>query len=220
MPPLRAALIWVAIVTAILVPMVLAAMSPFLAWRPTIYSAAGFAGIAAMALLLIQPLLAAGRLPMISTRRGRHIHRALGLLLVSLVVAHVGGLWLTSAPDVIDALLFNSPTPFSSWGVVAMWAVFATALLVVLRERRHVGMRLWRLGHTGLAFVIVVGSAVHALLVEGAMEPWSKAVLCLLAFGATMTVVLDQRIWVMMKRRGDDKAQSRETLALSRQTGE
>ena len=29
------------------------------------------------------------------------------------VVIHVAGLWITSPPDMIDALLFTSPTPFS-----------------------------------------------------------------------------------------------------------
>lgn len=45
------------------------------------------------------------------------------------MILHVVGLWVTSPPDVIDALLFWSPTPFSFCGVVAMWAVFASALM-------------------------------------------------------------------------------------------
>ena len=42
--------------------------------------------------------------------------------------------------------------------------------------------------------VIVVGGAVHALLVEGAMETVSKAVLCALVFAAAMKVLAD-RAW-------------------------
>ena len=38
-----------------------------------------------------------------------------------------GRLWITNLPDEIDGLLFASPTPFSAWGVIAMWAVFAAA---------------------------------------------------------------------------------------------
>ena len=48
------------------------------------------------------------------------------------VIVHVAGLWLTSPPDVIDVLLFRSPTPFSAWGAIAMWAVFAAALWAAL----------------------------------------------------------------------------------------
>ena len=34
------------------------------------------------------------------------------------------------------ALLFVSPTPFSAWGVIAMWAVFTAALLAALSHLR------------------------------------------------------------------------------------
>lgn len=200
-PSLRAGLIWGALALAIAVPVALAMTSPFLAWRPVVYTAAGFAGIAAMGVLLVQPLLAAGLLPGLPLRPGRQVHRWLGLLLLGLVVAHVGGFWLTSAPDVIDALLFASPTPFSPWGVVAMWAVFAAAALALLRDRLQIAPRIWRLGHTALALVIVVGSVVHALLIEGTMEPWSKAALCLLALGALAKALLDLRVWLLLRRR-------------------
>jgi hypothetical protein len=113
---------------AICVPIAAAAASPLLAWRQPVYIIAGFAGIAAMALLLLQPLLAAGLLPGL-TRSARAPHPPLDrrLRLFGLVVGHVGGLWVTSPPDVIDALTFSSPTPFSAWGVIAMWALFGAA---------------------------------------------------------------------------------------------
>jgi hypothetical protein len=37
--------------------------SPLLAWRSIVHGASGFAGIVAMALMPVQPLLAAGYLP-------------------------------------------------------------------------------------------------------------------------------------------------------------
>ena len=111
------------------------------------------------------------------------------------VVIHVGGLWITSQPDVIDALLFASPTPFSAWGVTAMWAVFAVALLAALRRPLRISPRTWRIGHTLLAVVIVVGSVVHGLLIEGTMETISKAALCGLVVAATSKVVADLRVW-------------------------
>lgn len=190
----RAVLIWAALATAGAVPIVAAAMSPLLAWRDPVYIAAGFAGVVAMALMLVQPLLAAGHLPGLSNRRGRRVHRVVGGILVGAVVIHVAFLWMTSPPDVIDVLLFASPTPFSVWGVIAMWALFATAGLAALRRRLRLPPRTWRISHTALAVVIIVGSVVHAMLIEGTMEPVSKAALCALALVATLKVVSDLRL--------------------------
>lgn len=200
MVSLRAVLIWAGVVLAVTVPIAIAAMSPFLAWRDGVYIASGFAGMVALALLLIQPLLAAGYLPGLPVRAGRRVHVWGGLALVVMVVAHVAGLWLTSAPDVIDALLFNSPTPFSVWGVVALWAVFASALLAALRGRLRISPKTWRIGHTALALVIVIGSVVHALLIEGTMGQVSKAALCLAVLAVTAKVVADLRAWSLLIR--------------------
>ena len=186
----RPALVWAALGAAIAVPGLEAATSPLLAWRDPIYIIGCFAGVAALAFLLVQPLLAGGYLPGLRLRLGRRVHGWVGGALVVAVVVHVAALWMTSPPDVIDALLFRSPTPFSVWGVVAMWAVFATALLAALRRWQ----RLWRLGHVGLAVVIAVATIVHALLIDGTMEPVSKAVLCALVLAATAKVVLDARV--------------------------
>ena len=54
---------------------------------------------------------------------------------------------------------------------------------------------LWRLGHTTLVVVTVVGSVVHAILIEGTMEMVSKAALCALVIAATVKVVVDLRVW-------------------------
>ena len=129
----RPILTWVAVGAAVAVPGIVAATSPLLAWRDPVYIIGCFAGVAALAVLLLQPLLAGGYLPGLRARRGRSVHAWAGRALVAAVVAHVAALWLTSPPDVVDALLFRSPTPFSVWGVIAMWAVFATALLAALR---------------------------------------------------------------------------------------
>ena len=196
----RAGLIWIALAAAIIIPFALAASSPLLAWRQPVYIVAGFAGVIAMGLLLLQPLLAGGYLPGISAFNSKRIHRWMGVLLVAAVIIHVFTLWLTSPPDVIDALTFTSPTPFSAWGVVAMWTVFAAALFAALRRRLQIRPRIWRLGHTGLALITIVGSVVHALLIEGTMEPVSKAVLCVLVVAATFKVLFDLRVWVIRKR--------------------
>lgn len=191
----RAILIWAALAAAVGVPIAAAAVSPLLAWRDSVYIAACFAGIVALGFMLVQPMLIGGYLPGLPAHRGRHGHLWIGGMLVAAVVIHVGGLWITSPPDVVDALLFTSPTPFSAWGVVAMWALFATALLAALRRRLRVRPRTWRLAHAALAVVIVVGTVVHSLLIEGTMEMMSKVALCALVLAATIKVVSDLRVW-------------------------
>jgi predicted ferric reductase len=199
----RATLIWAALAAAVCVPIAAAAASPLLAWRGPVYILAGFAGIVALGLVLIQPLLVGGYLPGLAAYRGRRAHRWIGGALVVTVVAHVGGLWITSPPDMIDALLFTSPTPFSPWGVIAMWAIFAVAVLAALRRR--LGLRTWRIAHMSLAVVIVVGSVVHGMLIEGTMETISKAALCALVLAAAMKVMVDLRVW---RRRATSRAES------------
>jgi predicted ferric reductase len=200
MPGLRPLLVWALIAGALALPVIAAARSPLLAYREPVYVAAGLAGVAALALLLLQPLLAGGVVPGMAGGRGRRLHRLVGAVLVAAVVLHVGALWLTSPPDVVDALLFRSPTPFSVWGVVAMWAVFAAALVAALRRR--LGPAVWRIAHRALAAVVVVGTVIHALLIDGTMETVTKIGLCLLVLAAAARVLADRRGWPV-RRRGD-----------------
>ncbi len=191
-------LIWVALAAAICVPIAAAAASPLLAWRGPVYILAGFAGIVGLGVLLFQPLLIGGYLPGLSVRLGRRAHRWIGGALVVAVVIHVAGLWITSPPDMIDALLLTSPTPFSPFGVIAMWAIFAVALLAALRRRLGLRPRTWRIAHILLAIVIVAGTVVHAVLIEGAMEMVSKAALCALVLAAAVKLMAD--LWVSRKQ--------------------
>ncbi|MEZ5765097.1 MAG: ferric reductase-like transmembrane domain-containing protein [Xanthobacteraceae bacterium] len=191
----RTSVIWAALAAAVCVPIAAAAASPLLAYRDAIYILAGFAGIVALALVLVQPLLIGGYLPGLSAYRRRRAHLWIGCVLVAAVAIHVAGLWITSPPDMIDALLFSSPTPFSPFGVVAMWAIFAVALLAAFRRKLGLRPRTWRIAHMLLAVVIVAGSVVHSLLIEGTMETMSKLVLCGLVLVAATKVIADTRIW-------------------------
>jgi hypothetical protein len=192
----RVTLIWVALAAAICVPIAAAAASPLLAWRGPVYILAGFAGIIALGVMLFQPLLIGGYLPGLSGRIARRAHHWIGGALVVAVVIHVGGLWITSPPDMVDALLFSSPTPFSPFGVIAMWAIFAVALLAALRRRLGLRPQTWRIAHMLLAIVIVAGSVVHGILIdEGTMETVSKAALCALVLAATVKAMVDLRGW-------------------------
>ena len=189
----RVTLIWAALAAAICVPVAAAAMSPQLEWRGPVYILAGFAGMIALGVMLVQPLLIGGYLPGLSAYRGRRAHHWIGGTLVVAVVIHVAGLWITSPPDMIDALTYTSPTPFSPFGVTAMWAIFAVALLATFRRRLR--LRTWRIAHTLLAIVIVAGSVVHAILIEGTMETFTKAALCALVLAAAIKVITDLRVW-------------------------
>jgi predicted ferric reductase len=190
---MRRLILWAVITTAIVLPVIFAAFSPQLAWRDPIYIVAGFAGIIAMSLMALQPLLAGGRLPNIHAKSARLLHRAIGAALVCGIIIHVAGLWITSPPDVIDALLLRSPTSFSIWGVLAMWAAFATATLAVIRKR--LSPRIWRLVHTSVAVIIVTATCLHVLLIEGTMEPYSKIALCLFLAITTLTLLFRRNRW-------------------------
>ena len=181
----RELLTWSVLAVVLVAPIAIAATSPLLEWRGPIYVAAGLAGVIALALLPLQPLLATNRLPGLSAARGRRMHRWIGTALLGAVAAHVVGLWITSPPDVIDVLLLRSPTPFSLWGVLAMWALVGAALALAVRRRPRFRGRTWRVAHAALAAVVVVGTVPHALLIEGTMGTVSKAMLCAAALGAT-----------------------------------
>lgn len=201
MSKVRNTLIYALLIVAVLGPIAAAAFSPLLAWREPVYIIAGFAGIIAMSMLLLQPLLIGGHIPGLSPMASRAVHRTIGSLLIAAVVIHVVGLWITSPPDVIDALLFVSPTPFSVWGVLAMWAVLLTGILAFLRIRLGITPRAWRILHSLLAAVIVLGSIIHAILITGTMETVSKVAVCAIVVLATVKVFYDLRVWRIKTRR-------------------
>lgn len=185
---------WIAISAIVLIPFALAAISPLLQWRSPIYIAAGFAGILGLGLLLIQPLLIGTTLLGKNPRTTRHIHRWIGLAILLTVLIHVIGLWITSPPDVIDALLFRSPTSFSAWGVIALWAVLVTALLAGLKKRLPMRAKVWGRLHLTLTTIIAIGTIIHALQIEGTMELWSKWLLCALVAIALAKLIFNRMV--------------------------
>ena len=200
MAVLRAFLVWGALAAVVLVPIIVAAGSEYLQYRSTIYVIAGFAGIIGLAILLLQPLLASGLLPGLSVKAGRQIHRWTGLALLLSIALHIAGLWITSPPDMIDALIFTAPTAFSVFGVVAMWALVAVAVLAGFRKKLKVRPQVWRFVHTMVAVVVVVGSMVHALLIEGTMGRVSKTLLCVVLAAALLLTIWRLRPWAGLKR--------------------
>ncbi|PIL22008.1 hypothetical protein P775_01540 [Puniceibacterium antarcticum] len=191
---MRGAVLWGTLGTLGLIPVLLAANSPLLGYRGVAYIIGGFAGIICLSILLVQPLLPAGYLPGVTAATGRWLHRWTGTAIVSCVTLHVGGLYITSPPDTLDALFLVSPTPFSVYGVIALWALLITALLVALRRRLPVGLRVWRLLHNALALVAVLATVIHAVQIDGAMEPLSKTILCGAVMLTTLLAFIDLRV--------------------------
>ncbi len=196
----RAALAWGALALAVALPLGVAALSPLHAYRSAPYVAASLAGVLALGLLLVQPLLAAGWLPGAHLARLRRWHRGTGAALAALVAVHVGGLLIASPPDAIDALLLRSPTPFSVWGVAAMWAVAATAALVALRRRMRLRPATWAALHNALALVVVLGTVIHAVRIEGTMGTASKWALCAVVVLAAVAAVARARLGAPRRR--------------------
>jgi drug/metabolite transporter (DMT)-like permease len=192
--PLLPAAGWIVVITAMVVPVAIAAFSPYLPSRDFAYIVGGFAGIIGLSLLLLHPLLPAGYLAGSRGPAGRRWHQWLGIAIVAAVALHVGGLYLASPADTMDALLLVSPTPFSVYGVVAMTGVGVTALMVLFRRRMGLRHGVWRIIHNGLGAMIVVSTVVHALQIDGAMEPTSKWLICLAVVAATSVSLLDLRL--------------------------
>jgi len=186
-------LLWVAAILIIALPIAIAATSPLLAWRRPVYIISGFAGILGLGILFIQPLLAQGVLPTRSVRQSRDFHFWLGLVLMLTVIVHVIGLWITSPPDMIDALLFRAPTVFSYLGVIAMWAIFLAGGLMMTRRHLALSPATLRKIHRALAVLIVTTTVAHALLIEGTMGTVSKWLVCAVALATLAKVFLDRR---------------------------
>jgi predicted ferric reductase len=187
---MTAVAIWLLLAAGMLVPVGLAAASPLLPSREPLWIFGGMAGVVALALLLVQPLLAAGLLPGPSILTARRWHRWIGATIVAAVLLHVGGLYLYSPDDISDALLLVSPTPFAVYGVIGLVGVILTALLAAVRSRVGVRYGVWRIVHNAVSVVVVVSSVVHAVMIEGAMGFVSKAVLCGLVIAAAIVALL------------------------------
>lgn len=191
----RAILIWGVLAGLAGVPIAVAAGSAYLQYRSAIYVAAGLAGVVALALLLLQPLLAAGLLPGLPRAGGRRVHRWTGAALVIAVGVHVAGLWITSPPDMVDALTFTAPTVFSVVGVVSMWALVVAALLAGLRRTLRLRPQVWRLAHSAAAAIVVGTGVAHAIMIEGTMGTGSKLLLCIAVVAALALTLHRLRSW-------------------------
>lgn len=188
-----ALLIWLLALSVFVAPLLIAALSPLHAGRQIAYVVAALAGVLALGLLLLQALLAARLLPALPWAKARRWHRWLGSALALAIALHVGGLYLSSPADVIDALLLRAPTLFSLYGVIALWAALLLALVAAMRLRLPLSYGKWRIVHSSLAVIVVLTTVPHALLIEGTMGLLSKWLLSIAVLLATAAVCL--RLW-------------------------
>lgn len=194
--------IWTGLIVALVAPITISATSPFLAGRSLAYIIASFAGIVCLGFFLLQPLLAQGLLPGLRMPQRRKLHRWIGSGIVIAVLLHIGGLYVTSPPDALDALFLASPTSFSVYGVIALWGVVLTGILALLRSRIRLRYATWRGVHTVVVLVVVTATVIHALQIEGLMGEWSKLALCIAVLAVTALALIN--LWViapLQKRR-------------------
>lgn len=178
-------LLWIVAVITVVLPFWLAASSPLQAGRELAYVSGALAGVLALSLLFVQPLLAAGLLAGFGLLQERRWHRWTGIALLTAVSVHVIGLYLTSPDDMTDALLLVAPTPFSLYGVIALWALVLTAVSALVRFRRGLRLSAWNKVHSALTVIVVLSSCIHAWMIDGTMNSLSKIVTCLLVVLAT-----------------------------------
>jgi predicted ferric reductase len=192
---------WTVIVAVAAVPVIAAAGSPLQAGRELLWVTGGMAGVVALSLLFVQPLLKAAAPALLPASSGTLWHRWTGIAIAVLVGLHIGALYLYSPDDITDALLLVAPTPFSLYGVISLWCLVLTILLVATRRRLGLAKRWWRILHSVLAVAIVSAGVVHAVLIEGAMEEFSKLAVCAAARATTTAGALEVNLLGPLHRR-------------------
>lgn len=193
--------VWLIVAAIAAVPVIAAALSPLQRGRETLWIIGGMAGVVALSLLFVQPLFTATAPVLTAAREGIRWHRWGGMTIIAMVALHVGALYAYSPEDVMDALLLVAPTPFSLYGVIGLWCVILTGVLAAARRRLRLGHRRWRIAHSVLAVAIVSATAVHAVLIEGAMEEISKLAICLAALVTTTFGAVEINVLGPLRRR-------------------
>ncbi|MFC5062628.1 hypothetical protein ACFPBZ_10455 [Actinomycetospora atypica] len=141
--------------------------SSHLAGAPVLLGISTVVAVLAVAGLAAQPWLARVR---------GTAHAATGLVVVTLVLAHVGALLALSPDDALFAMSPDGPTRAR----MALTSLVLLAVVVVLgASRRRLGWSrpTFRLLHGGFALLAAVLGIGHAVLTDGALEGVGTAVL-------------------------------------------
>ena len=99
--------------------------------------------------------------------------------MLSLVLVHVGALFVESSEDAWFALSPDGPTR-ARMALIATLALIATVALGALRTRLPLGPATWRVLHAYLAVVVIALGIGHAVLTDGALDGAGTTVLVLL----------------------------------------
>ena len=153
------------------VPVTLALTDRHLAGASAALVLSTLAGTLAVSAVAVQPLLARGR------RIARH--QILGTVAVTLVVVHVGALFVEAPDDAWFALSPDGPTR-ARMALIATIALFAVVALGALRPRLPISAPTWRVLHAYLALVVIALGIGHAILTDGALDDAGTAVLLIL----------------------------------------
>ena len=197
---LRVAAWLLSALTAIL-PIGAAAASPLLGGREWLWITGGMAGVVALSLLAVQPLLVAAAPALLAPKAGVTWHRVGGIAIMAMVALHIGALYAYSPDDVTDILLLSAPTSFSIYGVIGLWCLILTALLTAVRRIYRLSYTAWRIAHSVLAVLLVGASVIHTIQIEGAMEAYSKLAICIVAMALTTAGVLEVNVLSRLRRR-------------------
>lgn len=173
----------VALAALAALPLVLALTDFHLSAAPAALVLSTAAGALAVSALALQPFLAAraGARGGAAGRRRLRWHRVLGTVVLSLVLVHVGALFLVEVDDTLFAMSPDGPTR-ARMALIALVALVATVILGATYRRLPIRSGTWRILHLYLAVVFVVLGVGHAVLTDGALDEVGTPVL--LAFGA------------------------------------
>jgi predicted ferric reductase len=168
-----------AAVVLVPLPTVLALTDAHLAAAPAALVVSTAAAALAVSALAVQPLLAAG---------GRlRWHRALGAVALTLVLVHLGGLFVVGAEDTLFALSLDGPTR-GRMATLATVALIAVVALGVARARLPMSGPTWRILHGFLALLVVGLGFGHAVLTDGALDGIGTSVLLAFATVALLGI--------------------------------
>jgi predicted ferric reductase len=184
----------------LLAPAAAALESPLQVGRDSAWVLGGLAGVLALALLPLQVLLPTPWLDALLAGHDLRWHRAVGLTLAAIVLAHVVGLYFSSPDDVRDALVLAAPT-YSRLGVLSAWSVGFSIALALARRRLGLTYSDWQVLHSALAIAIVTTAVGHVVMIRGALDGPAELLVCGAAVVAVSASVTYQHVLRPLRRR-------------------
>jgi hypothetical protein len=191
-------------VAALLVgPAAAALASPLQVGRDAGWVLGAVAGAVALSLLAVQAALPTPWLDGVLARPWSALHRAVGLAVAAVVLAHMAGLYLSSPDDVRDALLLRAPT-YSRLGVLSAWTVGLSIALALARRRLGLTYSDWQILHSALAVAIVTTAVGHTVMIRGTLDGPAELLACGAALVAVSAAIVYQHVLRPLRRRAPD----------------